>query len=205
MTVDRIETLDKRRSKVFIDGDFAFVLSRGELYRYQLREGSEVSHSLYEELLWQVVGRRAREKAFSLLKLRGRTVSELKTKLQAGLFPPEVTEETIRWLKEYGYLDDDAFARNYIEIYGSRKSAPELIRDLQKKGIDRELAKYTVRTCCEPEDRREELLKLMKKRGLTEESTPRELQKTFSYLMRRGFSWEEIRAAAGSLKEFGDF
>ena len=51
MTVDRLEPLDRQRSKVFVDGDFAFVLYRGEIRRYHLEEGAELSEALYREIL----------------------------------------------------------------------------------------------------------------------------------------------------------
>lgn len=204
MTVDRIEALDKRRSKVFIDGDFAFLLYNGELYRYRLEEGCQLDEEIYEELLWQVVGRRAREKALSLLKLQGRTESELRRKLKQAYFPEAVIEETVRFLKEYRYLDDEAYARNYAEIYGSRKSRAELERELLKKGLDRSLIREICREQEGRTDSSEAILALMKKRGFTEDFPLKERQKTIVYLLRRGFSWEEIRAASASLAELED-
>lgn len=201
MTVDRIESLDKRRSKVFIDGDFAFVLYNGEIFRYRLAEGCQMEQKVYEELLWQVVGRRAREKAFSLLKLQGRTELELEKKLKRAYFPEKVIAETLRFLKEYRYVDDEAYARNYAEVYGARKSRAELQRELMKKGLDRSLIREVCREQEERCDSREAIAALMKKRGCTEDSPVKERQKTIAYLMRRGFSWEEIRAASEALAE----
>ena len=43
MTVTRIEELSKSRSKVYIDEQFAFVLYKGELRLYHLREGEEIA------------------------------------------------------------------------------------------------------------------------------------------------------------------
>ena len=201
MTVDRIESLDKRRSKVFIDGDFVFVLYNGEIFRYRLAEGCQLEENVCEELLWQVVGRRAREKAFSLLKLQGRTESELRRKLRQAYFPEPVVEETLRFLREYRYLDDEAYARNYVEVHGARKSRAELERDLKKKGLDHSL----IREVCQAQegrtDSRDAIAALMKKRGCTEDSPLKERRKTIAYLMRRGFSWEEIRAASAALAE----
>lgn len=193
MTVDRIESLDKRRSKVFLDGDFAFVLSQGEIARYRLREGDSISSELYEEILWQVVGRRAREKALALLKTRGRTEYELREKLTSLLFPTETIEETIHFLKEYHYLDDEAYALNYVEVHGQKKSRAELEYALRRKGIDREVIHGALRNA--GTDSREAIAVLLRKRGCCAASTPQEKQKAFAYLLRRGFSWEEIRAA----------
>ena len=55
MTVDKIEPLDKRRSKVFIDGDFAFVLYNGEILHYLIEAGQDISEPVYEEILHGVI------------------------------------------------------------------------------------------------------------------------------------------------------
>ena len=52
MTVDKIEPLDKRRSKVFIDGDFAFVLYNGEIRHYHIETGGELAEPVYREILY---------------------------------------------------------------------------------------------------------------------------------------------------------
>ena len=43
MIVTDIVELDKKRSKIFIDGEFSFVLYKGELRDYSIREGHELS------------------------------------------------------------------------------------------------------------------------------------------------------------------
>ena len=44
MTVTKIEAVTKTRYKVYVDEQFAFVLYKGELSRYQVTEGSESIH-----------------------------------------------------------------------------------------------------------------------------------------------------------------
>lgn len=202
MLVSRIEPLDKRRSKVFLDGDFAFVLYHGEIFQYRMKEGEELEEAVYEELLWQAVAHRAREKAFALLKVRGRTEYELRTRLRTAWFPEIIIEETVRFLKEYRYLDDEAYARNYAEVYGEKKSRAELEQDLRKKGVDRALIQEICRN--QDTDSRKAVAAIMRKRGCTEQSSFPERQKTIAYLLRRGFSWEEIRAASGCLAGLED-
>ncbi len=43
MKVTEIEAVSKSRAKVYIDEKFAFVLYKGELRSFQIREGEEVS------------------------------------------------------------------------------------------------------------------------------------------------------------------
>lgn len=200
MTVDRIEPLDKRRSKVFIDGDFAFVLYNGEIRHYHIETGQEIEEVVYREIFCSVVCKRARERSLYLLKYSGRTEREVRQKLKAGFYAEEAINQAVAFLKEYHYLDDREYAKNYIELYGNRKSRPELIASLLKKGID----KRTVEEFCDElqPDSSAQIMKLLKKRRYDPEKTDlKEKQKHMSYLLRKGFSYDEIRSAMGALEE----
>ena len=51
MTVDRLEPLDRQRSKVFVDGDFAFVLYRGEIRKLHIEEGETLEGPVYRRIM----------------------------------------------------------------------------------------------------------------------------------------------------------
>ena len=50
MTVTKIEPVTKTRYKVYVDGQFAFVLYKGELSRYHIAEDSELEEEIYQNL-----------------------------------------------------------------------------------------------------------------------------------------------------------
>lgn len=200
MTIDKIEALDKRRCKVFLEGDFAFVLYNGEIRRYHLEEGRELPESVYEEILREIVCRRARERALFLLKSTGRTELELRRKLKSSWYPQCAIDEAVSFLKRYYYIDDAEYARNYVELYGKKKSRAELMQTLRQKGIDPQLIKDLWEEL-EP-DTAGQIQRILIKRGFNaDRATLKEKQKTISYLLRRGFSWEEIRKAGENLSD----
>ena len=49
MTVTGIEEINNKKIRVFIDNEFAFVLYKGELRLYGIREGEEIG----EEEAWE--------------------------------------------------------------------------------------------------------------------------------------------------------
>ena len=189
MTVDRIESLDGKKSKVFVDGDFAFVLYTGELDRFGIEEGKDIEQSIYDAAA-AVSYVRAKEKALRLLETRSRTEWELRRKLSAGFCGKKTEDDVIDFLKEYGFLDDRRYVQNYMEIYGGKKSRAELIHALAGKGIDRSLTEEL----CREIDSRDAIEALLRKRGyFSPETSQKDREKTIAYLMRRGFSWEDIR------------
>ena len=60
MTVTKIEPLGKERSRIYIDERLAFVLYRGELSRYGVKEGRELPEETYREIMDTVLAKRAK-------------------------------------------------------------------------------------------------------------------------------------------------
>ena len=73
--------------------------------------------------------RTARDCALSLLEYRDRTEAEMRRKLKEREYAPEAVEETIYFLKEYHYLDDQEYARKYVRTAGAGED-PEKTRKL---------------------------------------------------------------------------
>ena len=147
-----------------------------------------------------MICKRAREKSLYLLKNSAKTENEIRQKLRSGHYPDKAVEEAVSFLKEYHYLDDREYARNYIELYGSRKSRTELMTSLLRKGID----KGTIVEFCEElqPDSSGQIHNLLRKRRFDPECTDKkEMQRQMAYLLRKGFSYEDIRSAMGAFEE----
>ena len=80
MTVTRIEETSNKRCKVYLDHEFAFVLYKGEMRKFNMREGVDLSQADYEAILTDILPKRARQRAFYLLKDRDYTEVKLKEK-----------------------------------------------------------------------------------------------------------------------------
>ena len=66
MTVTRIESVTKTKFKVYVDDQFAFVLYKGELSRYQIQEGTELSQNMLDTIETEVVLKRAKARAMMI-------------------------------------------------------------------------------------------------------------------------------------------
>ena len=122
MEIVAIVPLDKRRSRVLTDEELTFVLYRGELRKYEVEEGGQLSSSVYDQILREVLFKRAKERCLYLLKARDRTEQEIRRKLREGFYPEAAIDYAVEFLKEYRFVDDENYGRNYIRVYGSRKS-----------------------------------------------------------------------------------
>ena len=83
--------------------------------------------------------RSARESALALLEYRDRTEQELRQKLLDREYSKDEIEETVRFLREYRYLDDEAYAMRFIRSQSGKKSARQIRAVLERKGVSREM------------------------------------------------------------------
>lgn len=202
MTVTGIRQLTKQKIEISLDGQPAFVLYKGELSRYQIREGQEIPEELYREITGEVLIKRARRYALHLLTKRDYTQRELRQKLERAGYPPEVTEDALAYVKSYRYVDDDRYARRYVEQYKESKSRRQLQQELSRRGVPRELAQHALEEAQGPSERQliRQLVekKCRNRQGLTE----KEVQRLYGYLARRGFSGSDIGAVLRELDIF---
>lgn len=101
MMVTAVIPVDKRKSKVFLEEGFAFVLYRGEVERYRIEDGRELEEGVYEEILRDILRPRSKEYALHLLKDSGKTEKWMKEKLGKAGYPKEAVEYAVNFLKEY--------------------------------------------------------------------------------------------------------
>ena len=194
MTVTKIEPLSKTRYKVYLDGQFAFTLYKGELSRYHIAEESVIEDDIYDSLQ-QIITKRAKLRAMHLLSDMGRTESQLRTKLKQGGYTEDAVEAAIRYVKSFGYINDVEYARSFIDSRKERKSKKELYAALVQKGVSSEIVEQVFEEADYGEkDSRQAIEALMRKRSYNPETADvKEKQKMMGYLMRKGFSYQDVR------------
>ena len=192
MQIMAVTPFDKRRSKVLISEDFAFVLYNGEIRRYHIEEGAELTEERYRQILDEVLRKRARERAIYLLKEKDRTEAELTKKLREVFYPEEVIREVLELFKARHYIDDEEYGRRYLDNHSQKKSRRRLQYDLQRKGLDRDQIEELLEEIEVPEA--DQIRELLQKKGETDQ---KEKGKLMMALARKGFAYEAIRSVMG--------
>ena len=136
-------------------------------------------------------------RAGRLLAERPRSEHEIRTRLQAARFEPEVVEQTIARLTELGLLDDLAFATQWVaERSRTRGKGPAaLLDELYGKGVDRLTAEEALQAAGVDEavQARELAARLLSRVARYPLET--QASKLYAMLARRGFSSETIKDA----------
>ncbi len=145
---------------------------------------------------------KAREYAFLLLKYRLRSEKEIRDRLRRKKFPENIIRETVLFLKEKKFLDDKVFARVWINSRLKKPLGLRRIRqELKVKGIEEEIINHRIGEARKsyPESEVIELLalaRIAKQKGV---EPVKARNRTFAYLIRRGFSPEIIAEVLGKI------
>ena len=112
--VTKIEEYDKKRSKVYLDEEFAFLLYKWELSEYKIMQGENITDDVYYKIVAEVLVKRAKKRCLNLLQKKNYTEYKLREKLREGLYSPEMIDEAIAYVKSFHYIDDYRYACDYI-------------------------------------------------------------------------------------------
>jgi len=199
MTVTGLKEVTKSRMQVEIDDEFAFVLYKGELRTYGIRENQEIEPENYQKLVSEVIPKRAKLRALNLLKGHSYTAFQLREKLSRGGYPERAVDEAMDYVASFGYVDDGQYAADFIEYNKETKSKNRIFLDLQKKGIPQDIVTKAwddVVGGVKRELEKEQIFRWLDKKNFSLETADfKEKQKMMAFLYRKGFEVETIRSA----------
>ena len=134
----------------------------------------------------------ARQQALKILERRDVSRKMLLDKLTEKGISCADAEEVADWLCGLGVVNDERYAGLVVRHYAAKGYGRRRIRDeLYRRGIDRELWDAALDELPETDDAVDRLLSA-RLRGAV---SPEALQRAQSYLLRRGYSWDEVCAA----------
>ena len=143
------------------------------------------------------------EAALRFLEPRQRSIGEVRRRLTRVGYQPELVEGAIARLVELGMLDDQAFARTWIESRDRARPRGEraLRRELAVKGIDRETVDATIgeRDAASPDADADAARGLLQRNARALARVPdlrARRQRAYALLARNGFDTETAAATS---------
>ena len=198
MRITEIVPVTKAKYRVVTDEQLAFMLYKGELSRYRLKENGELSAETFQEIFKEILVKRAKLRAMHLLTRMDYTEAELEKKLMKGEYTPQAVKIAMDYVRSYHYLDDERYVTRYLSTYQGRKSRRQMQFELERKGIPRELIRRGQEAMEDEEgcsDETDMIRQLLEKRCRNpKEADEKEKRRHYGYLMRRGFTSSEIQS-----------
>ena len=161
--------------------------------------GKKLDGKAFEALRGASSLSRCKQRALRIIGARAMSVKELTDRLTEKGELPEDAEASAQWLLDMHLLDDRQYAGMCVRHYAAKGYGPGRIRnELYRRGVPRDLWEEAMEELPEQDDQIDRLLR-RKLRGKPADKS--ELKKASDYLYRRGFRWEEIRAAIDRYQE----
>ena len=208
ITALKTQVRDKSRINVSVDGKYRLSLDMLQVVELGLRTGMEISEEklvaleeesqygkLYTRSLEYVLTRpRSQREMRDYLYRKTRDTPTKMGTMRKGV-SKELAERVFDRLFEKGYLNDEKFARFWVENRNVRKgsSMRKLQAELSAKGVNSEI----ISAVLEESDRSDsdELKKIIIKKAPKYDDT----QKLIAYLARQGFRYSDIQEALADL------
>jgi regulatory protein len=187
ITAITVQKKSPNRVNIYLDGEFAFGLAR--ITAAWLKNGDELSDEKIARLLAEDSLERAYQQAMLFLSYRARSEKEIRQNLLKHELPEEVIEETLERLRKAGLVNDNEFARAWVENRNTfrPRSKKALAIELRQKGLDNEAIQVSLSTVDEEALAYETASKrAIRLKGLERNDFRKKLSE---FLVRRGFSY----------------
>ncbi len=160
---------------------------------------TEIGDEEWQCLLEKINYRKAFNKCADLLSRRSHSIKELKVKL-LHMVDENSANKAINRFIELGYLDDRKFALEYTNYLVNTKNFSEnhVRQELFQKGIDKDII-YEVLNEFEF-DNSSAIINVINKSYIRKLNTENGKEKVIAALMRKGFSYSDIKFALNNLE-----
>lgn len=141
LTVTKLEQQKKNpgRVNVYLDGQFAFGISRA--IAPWLEEGKELTQQHIQDLQTRDQVESAYQRALNFLSYRNRSEKEIRQNLEKHQVPAELIELVLEQLRQASLVNDQAFAREWVENRSRFKPRGRLAlsSELYQKGLSAQI------------------------------------------------------------------
>lgn len=199
LTISSVKRVHGRASLILSSGE-TLTMPRAMLKERPYRSGMPFDRAQFHAFLLERSYPFALDKAVSLLASRARTEHEIVSALRQNAYPEQTIARVMARLHEEGYIDDAAFAGQWVSARTAKGMGARRIRqELRLKGV----SQHDIDEALDSVDEEEALNaavqaaeKASRGRNL---SDPADRQKIIAALVRRGYDFSTAKTALQKL------
>ena len=195
MRIERIEASKHKRGRVlvFLEDGACLKITEQELLDFGLRAGDSLDEATLAGLKEAAGVSNVKATAAELIGKRAMSRATLEKKLREKGASADDARYAAEWLEAIGAINDADYAVLLVRHYSEMGYGPARIRDkLYEKGVPRELWEEALEQLPDHGGQIDRFLQ-GKLRGRTPDE--KEKKRLTDALLRRGFSWGEVKAA----------
>ena len=183
---------------MFLEGtDDPLRITEDELLHFGLYTGLDIEPETVIELQKCAARSETRARAANMISARPLSRKELCRRLRDKGAEDADAEAAADWLEKIGALDDLGYAKMLVRHYSAGGYGTARLREeLYRRGVPRELWEEALESAPDPQESISRFLAARTKGKPADEKTRKKLADA---LLRRGFSWSEIKTGITAL------
>lgn len=188
---------NKERVNLFINEEFAFSLSAELVYKHKLQPKQEVDVEKIKILALEDSLIKCKNTSLKIIERSYKTEKEMVEKLLSKEYEKDIVVETIKFLKEYNFIDDKKYAKMYINDKVKKEGKNKIKYALLRKGVKEDVVLELLDTI--EDDKVVEIateLAIKKLRVLEKRENDKRIlsQKLYRFLMSKGYNYDLVSA-----------
>lgn len=193
ITALKVQKRNQQRVNVYLDGEFSFGLAR--ITAAWLSVGQVISEEKIAQLQAEDQLEKYYQRALRFLSYRPRTETEIYQYLQKNSASEEVIGIVLNRLKTNGLVDDERFAKNWVENRTELRprSRRALVYELRQQGVSDEIIQDSINQINDDDLAYQAALRRARKFISFDWNEYR--QKMLRYLAQRGFNYDTSNEA----------
>ena len=193
---------DKERCNIEVDGRFFCGMKLETVVKHRLKVGVAVSEEALSRMQLESEKLTALDKALTFITASMKTEKDIRAYLRKKGYLEDISDYVVEKMRSYGYLDDAAYARAYIEHAGKRKGSRLIAMELRQRGVSDEAIEEAFSGTAGEADAAYSVLTKYLRGKKTDKAT---LSKAYRHLLSKGFDYDTARTALERLRGEEDF
>lgn len=197
--ISAVEPQKKRRDRynIYVDGEYSASLGAETLVTFGIRVGTAIELGMLKEAVSKDNAQYAFDSAAKLISHKMRTRSELADRLKERGIEEQAVEIALDKLASYGYVDDMAYAKEYVQsaVLTGRWGRRAVEYRLKEKGLEQGVIDEAMEQYTEDDEKdivRKQLQAAVSR--LKNDDVRKQRQKIYAALARHGFDFGVISA-----------
>ncbi|CDG01989.1 Putative Regulatory protein RecX [Clostridium chauvoei JF4335] len=193
ITKIEVQKKNKDRVNIYINEDYAFSLSAELVYKEGLKVKQSIDIDKIKKVALEDDYMKCKNSALRIVEKNYKTKKEIIDKLTLKGYDENTINRTIEFLKEYNFINDENYARMYVNDKIKNHGANKIKYDLIRKGISEDLIKNQISNIDENAEREVAYSLALKKYNLLikrEQDNYKLSQKLYRFLLSKGYSYD---------------
>lgn len=189
ITQIKIQSSDKNKVNLFLDGDFYCSLSLEVAVKHNLKKDVIIDEKVLDNIVLESEKTLAYNQALKLVSTRYKTKREMEKYLQEKGYASPTIIYVLKRLMKYDFINDERYVESFVAHNIEKDGVIKIKQKLLQKGVKEDVIDGVINAI---DDQSEQIKNCAKKYMKNKEASRENFAKLFRYLMNKGFRYEEV-------------